>query len=95
MHSNKIFVYLNIDTIVNLFKAYIMKKFNSIIEAIEAFIVWGVVIFIFALALTSCATPKQAGDYSAPDYFFTVDQNGAKIIPPFKDYGPENKTEKK
>lgn len=72
-----------------------MKVFNSFLSAIEGIIVLGVTLLIFALALTSCATPKQAGDYSAPSYFFTVDQNGAKIIPPFKDYGPENKTEKK
>ena len=71
-----------------------MKVFNSFLSAIEGIIVLGVTLLIFALALTSCATTKQT-DFSAPSYFFTVDQNGAKIIPPFKDYGPENKTEKK
>lgn len=60
-----------------------MKIFNSFLF-----------VFVFALAFSSCVAPKSA-DYSAPEYFYTKDEKGAKYVPPFKDYGVKNKTEKK
>lgn len=51
-----------------------MQKF---LNAIEALIVWGAVLLVFSVALTSCATANNSG-YSTDKYFYTVGKEGAK-----------------